>query len=69
MPWLWWNVQTNFSWPLCGNVTSVSVSSPGWISLLTLCSASVNVCAVAPSFLSSSSTFWPGLPFRMVGSK
>ena len=56
MPPLWWNLHTNFSSPLCGNVTCVSVSSPGWISLSTLCSESVKVCATLPLFLSSSST-------------
>ena len=69
MPWLSWNLQTNASWPVFGNVTSTSVSSPGWISWSTPCSASVNVCGLLPSFFSSSSTVWPGVPLRIVGSK
>jgi hypothetical protein len=36
IPWPSWNLHTNLSWPLAGNLTSVSVSSPGWISLSTL---------------------------------
>src|SRR4029453_10459878 len=69
MPSAPWNLQTNFNSPLAGNLTSVSVSSPGWFTLSALCSASGKLCVAEPSFLSSSSTIWPGLPFRIVGSK